>query len=593
MDKITASFLADFAKEQELTKLSEDKQFEHFAAYLIIGKVLAESFNTEDVIVGGGGDLGIDAIAIVVNGSLVTSAEAVDDLATRNGYLEATFVFVQAERSSGFDASKISDFTYGVIDFFRSKPKLPRNKTVAELAKVMQQVYGRSSKFSRGNPACKLLYVTTGQWQNDLHLRGRLDTSVEDISRDGTFSDVTFAPIGAKEIQKLHKEITNSVQREFDFTIRAVVPEIQGVDEAYIGLLPARQFLTLVEDEDGEMLRGIFYDNVRDWQDFNIVNTEMKKTLESETLKNRFALMNNGVTIIAKSLRLTGHRVHISDYQVVNGCQTSHVLHHAKNRLTDAVSVPLRLIATKDEDVIASIIKATNRQTEVKEEQLLASSDFQKRLENFFATFRNGKRLYYERRSRQYNSVSGIEKTRIVTLSSLIRSFAAMFLEEPHRTTRSYRDILEGVGTKLFVDTDKLDPYYVAALALYRIEYLFRNQILSGDFKPARYQILLAFRILTAPGTLPRPNAHEMERYCAPIMEKLWDTKQSESLFKRAAQAVSSVAKNKLDSDQVRTQPFTEALKKHCAQAQNPQSEKHGSAKSPEPTRRKRRGSRS
>ena len=77
--------------------------------------------------------------------------------------------------------------------------------------------------------------------------------------------------------------------------------------------------------------------------------------------------------------------------------------------------VPFRLIATQDESVTASIIKATNRQTEVKEEHLLALSDFGKKLEQFFQTFPNGKRLFYERRSRQFNSVSGIEKTRIVT----------------------------------------------------------------------------------------------------------------------------------------------------------------------------------
>jgi hypothetical protein len=70
------------------------------------------------------------------------------------------------------------------------------------------------------------------------------------------------------------------------------------------------------------------------------------------------------------------------------------------------------VISTQDEDVIASIIKATNRQTEVKEEQLLAISEFQKKLEAYFQTFENGKRLYYERRSRQYNSAAGIEKNK-------------------------------------------------------------------------------------------------------------------------------------------------------------------------------------
>lgn len=65
---------------------------------------------------------------------------------------------------------------------------------------------------------------------------------------------------------------------------------------------------------------------MRDWQDYNPVNSEMKQTLASDTLRARFALMNNGVTIIAKTLRTTGNRFYIEDYQIVNGCQTSHVL---------------------------------------------------------------------------------------------------------------------------------------------------------------------------------------------------------------------------------------------------------------------------
>jgi hypothetical protein len=95
------------------------------------------------------------------------------------------------------------------------------------------------------------------------------------------------------------------------------------------------------------------------------------------------------------------------------------------------------LIGTQDEDVIGSIVHATNRQTEVKSEQFFAVTDFAKKLELFFQSFANGKRLYYERRSHQYDSLP-IEKTRIVTPSKLIKAFAATYLQEPHATTRNF-----------------------------------------------------------------------------------------------------------------------------------------------------------
>jgi len=159
---------------------------------------------------------------------------------------------------------------------------------------------------------------------------------------------------------------------------------------------------------------------------------------------------------------------------------------------------------------------------------------------------------------------AGIEKTRVVTPSNLIRSFASIFLEDPHRTTRSYRALLERVGTTIFAPNDRLEPYYVAAFALYRLEYLFRNQILDSKFKPARFQILLALRLLLADSTLPRMNSHDMEKYCIPLMETLWDADRSEKAFQAAAAAVEDVSSGKFDSDLLRTQPFTEKLRAYC-----------------------------
>lgn len=560
MDLITKSLLTEFIDEQGLASLAEDKQFEHFASFLTVGRLLSESFDTSDIVIGSGGDTGIDAIAIIVNGSLVDDDAAVEEFVERNGYLDVSFIFVQAERSSSFETKKIGQFSYGVLDFFKDKPSLPRSKEITKLGRIMSAIYKQSSKFKRGNPTCRLYYVTTGVWTGDAALDARRRAAVDDLTALRIFRSVEFIPVDAEGIQRLNRESRNSVSREFDFALKAVVPNIEGVTESYVGLLPAPEFLRLVEDENHEVLKGIFYDNVRDWQDFNVVNSEMRETLSSSATRSRFALMNNGVTVIAKTLRTTANRFYIEDYQVVNGCQTSHVLHDQRDLLDATVMVPLRLIATRDDEVISSIVKATNRQTEVREEQLLALSDFQKKLETYFGAFPDDRRLYYERRSRQYNSVGGIEKTRIITPGSLIRAFASMFLGEPHRATRSYRRILDRVGSDLFVPTDKLEPYYVAALASYRLEYLFRNQVLSRDFRSARYEVLLALRLYEMPSPLPKMNSNAIERKCGPLIAKLWNATESEGIFKRATDAVMAAANGDLESAPLRTEPFTDAL---------------------------------
>ena len=127
------------------------------------------------------------------------------------------------------------------------------------------------------------------------------------------------------------------------------------------------------------MKGGLFFDNVRDWQGFNDVNTQIKETLESST-RNRFVLMNNGITVIAATVQPTGDKFYIEDYQIVNGCQTSHVLYASRNALDDNVTIPIRLISTQDENVTNAIVKANNWQTDVKNSNYLRCRNTQKRL---------------------------------------------------------------------------------------------------------------------------------------------------------------------------------------------------------------------
>ena len=123
MDRITESFLAEFVGQHELEHLPQNEQFEHFAAFVAVRRHYnGESFDTADIHTGGGGDLGIDATAILVNGSIITDTESLDEHADLSGHFDATFIFVQADRGSSFDGKKISDFGFGIKDFFRLKP---------------------------------------------------------------------------------------------------------------------------------------------------------------------------------------------------------------------------------------------------------------------------------------------------------------------------------------------------------------------------------------------------------------------------------------------------------------------------------------
>jgi hypothetical protein len=310
-------------------------------------------------------------------------------------------------------------------------------------------------------------------------------------------------------------------------------------------------------DDNGILIKRLFFDNVRDWQGYNDVNSGIKKTLES-TDKDRFVLMNNGVTVIARTVIPSGDNFTIEDYQIVNGCQTSHVLYDERELLDDSVSIPIRLISTRDEEVTKAIIKATNWQTQITEEQLFALEEFPKTLELFFDSVKT-ERLYFERRSRQYESAQ-VEKSRVITFDGMIKAFAGMFLNEPHRTTKNYKSVKAKLGKDIFAKNQRLEPYYAAALAAYRVEAAFKGKRIPAVLKPARFQILLAIRILTGGYMMPALSANKMEQYCEKIVVALKDSVTAEAVIQNALQVVQTATFGNTERDNLRSESFTESV---------------------------------
>jgi hypothetical protein len=291
------------------------------------------------------------------------------------------------------------------------KQALVRNEDVSRLAEISDHLLSKASHFKR-NPICKLYFVTTGTWNEDQNHIAVVENSKKDLQAFNIFELVYFFPLGANEIGKLYRQSKNSISSTFIFTNKVTLPDLPSITEAYYGILPFSEFKKLLVDEDDKII-NIFDDNVRDFQgENNPVNQLIGETI-SGNASELFSVLNNGVTIVAHSLRASGNNFTITDYQIVNGCQTSNVLFNYRHLETvQKLGIPLKLIITEDEDVKNQITIATNSQTAIKREQLAALSDFQRNLEHYYASIESDEKLYYERRSKQYNSDASVNKTR-------------------------------------------------------------------------------------------------------------------------------------------------------------------------------------
>src|SRR3974377_2421551 len=121
---------------------------------------------------------------------------------------------------------------------FSATSYLPQNAKVKAAAAVMAEVYKRSTKFKRGNPACRLYYATTGQWTGDQILESRRQAAVSDVNATNIFREITLTPLGADGIQKLYRQTKNAIEREFLFENKVTIPTVPGVEQAYLGFIP-------------------------------------------------------------------------------------------------------------------------------------------------------------------------------------------------------------------------------------------------------------------------------------------------------------------------------------------------------------------
>jgi cold shock CspA family protein len=372
-------------------------------------------------------------------------------------------------------------------------------------------------------------------------------------------------PIDSDGLRRLFREIHHRIEREFVFDKHTILPQIDAVEEAYIGIVPCTEYVKLICDDDGLLNRRLFYDNVRDFQGHNSVNQEMAATIEDAGRGDRFALLNNGVTIVARNVNKVGTRFRLRDYQIVNGCQTSHILYLTRAQLTPNVHVPIKLIVTTDTEVTNQIIQGTNRQTEVKLEAFESLTPFQKGLEELYLALarRQPDPLYYERRSKQYDHVN-IRKDRVVSLATQVNCFIAMFLNEPHSTHRYYGELLTSYRTRLFSDAHSPWPYYLSGVALGRLERLFAQGKLPRSLRPLKFQILMVYRLQNEAGSAPALNSKAIQGYCELLLGQLNDVTESAVALRRAGDLVESVrsASGLLGGSPERTRAFTIALVK-------------------------------
>lgn len=178
------------------------------------------------------------------------------------------------------------------------------------------------------------------------------------------------------------------------------------------------------------------------------VNQRIKGSLRSTAMRPWFLAMNNGLAAVCESV---GNPVTqgdsdvfaVSDFQIVNGCQTTYNIwdHKRRNGSLDQVKVSLKLVAP--ETVRDVISHASNQQNQMKDWDFLFDDDIQKRLQSEFRVLTP--KLFYELRRGEYKYVMPDPSAERVTIKDIAQP-AWAFLGYPGEAKDKIREVAQSKG---------------------------------------------------------------------------------------------------------------------------------------------------
>jgi hypothetical protein len=449
--------------------------------------------------------------------------------------LEATDAVCDRSNDKGVDGIFVND-NDKTITIFQARINQKSNTTIGD--KSLREFTGTLTQFETSEKIQNIIdtaHPDVAKLATGLDLVNRITTHelrgefLSNVNKDPnadaflrTAPRITFIGksrledtyISDKRDLPVHKTIS------FDILGFSVAEYTVDVDtKAVIAPVKATELVNM----DGISNQSLFAYNVRGPLGKTGVNKEIRASIQNQNLHKLFPLFHNGITVIAKDLELTEESLSISDYFVVNGCQSLSALYSDSKSLTDNLRVLTKFIKLEPTSSwVKTITEFSNNQNGVKDRDFMANDAKQIRLQNEFRELYAGQYGFEIKRGETKDPGELISNEEAGLL------LMAFDLKEPWGTHRKYqvfedkysaifgrkevtadrlvmcKVIAEAVDSALPEINNQLVAKYV--LTRYILVYMVRN-ILESD---ALYQ-----EIITKPRTFVRDeNDRERFRSC-------------------------------------------------------------------------------
>lgn len=253
--------------------------------------------------------------------------------------------------------------------------------------------------------------------------------------------------------------------------------------QAKVYAISAKQLLKL----DGIQDRTLFYKNVR----YGVGNSRVNKSIKDNILNGdehlNFFLYHNGITIVCEKLEedLEQNKITVSNYAVINGCQSMLTFFENRDKLSNNIFVPVKIVKTKmTSPLVKSITYFANNQNSISIRDLRSNDSVQKSLQKEFENLFGDTVLYRRKRGEDEEGYGEV----------IERDFAAqlvssVYLEEPHNT--HLKQYLFGANySKIFSRKITAEKIFLAKMIFDTVS---KNSTLLQNEKIREYGLALFF----------------------------------------------------------------------------------------------------
>lgn len=551
--------------------------------------------------VDGLGDLGIDGLALALGDEPLLEVADVDKaLAAADGAAPVlAILFAQSKRPERIGQDDVILFGHAVKTFLtmtprelarlRPSPQLKEQLAILEaLRKARPEIVAAAD--------VSMVFGYGGIWLDFAAVNLRREAAIGELQRALPGARFEFEIWGADHLVECGMRYGPAAQRKLAGVRLLELPD--GPAPGYIGYVGAQGLVDFVSSP----LRGgrggrrraddfMFDDNVRAFLGLGQRNVERENPgavgLDHTLERGRSAevvLGHNGIVIVADEGRLAdgGAAVELTGAQVVNGCQTSHVLVARSGRL-EGCWLPVKIVLTADEALKDMIAIASNTQAEVDSYDILARLPNVRALEPEFsrAAIALHDRVWFQRRRNEAVDFpthwEGPDWSRVVRPRHLLDAFAAAIAGAPelaHGSTQATLDLARN-GTAFHPEHDPTLYRALGWLVVTGRRWARRHGrnwqdrlAYAGPLAyPARHQYVSALWHLVddvpeATGAADLDRSRPVQERFEAVIARLQEPDSGDRLGDLAGEAVDGAvpAERRLGYDLVRTKHFSELV---------------------------------